>query len=214
MTETEAFILVGGLSRRFGSDKALADLGGESLLERTVKTVRTALTPQRVTLVAANEEQFSATLMMFGDLPFIFDLYQGRGPWGGLHAALAYSQAEWAFVIACDLPLVSADLLTRLAGFIRNDIDAVIPTQADGRLQPLCAFYCRKSCLAAVEDILSLDRPAPPLYTIAEEMETRIVQFGEINDLPGAENFFLNANRPEDIELAFKIASEALDIES
>lgn len=202
MTEVEAFILIGGNSIRFGSDKALAPFRGQPLLKRTAETIRTALSPKRITLVAASPEQFSMTLDLTEDLPFIFDLYTGRGAWGGLHAALAYAATPWIFVIACDLPLVTSDLLLRLADFISDDHDAVIPIQADGRLQPLCAFYRVKPCLALAEDVLSANRPTPPLQTIAERVNARTVKFDEISDIAGAKDILLNANTVSDIEKA------------
>ena len=210
MADLETFILIGGSSSRFGSHKSLAAFDGQPLLKRTATTIRTALSPKRITLVAASAEQFSTTLALHEDLPFIFDLYAERGAWGGLHAALAYAASEWIFVMACDLPLVTTDLLTRLAGFVGNDHDAVIPMQRDGRLQPLCAFYRVKPCLTLAEEVLSATRPTPPLQTIAERVRSRTVTFDEISDLTNAENIFLNANTVSDIETACDIVNKDL----
>jgi molybdopterin-guanine dinucleotide biosynthesis protein A len=73
--------------------------------------------------------------------PFIFDLHEGRGPLGGLQAALAYARTPWIFVLACDYPFVSGDLIRLLAGRVHDELGAVVPEQEDGRMQPLCGFY-------------------------------------------------------------------------
>jgi molybdopterin-guanine dinucleotide biosynthesis protein A len=193
----EAFILIGGRSTRFGSPKALLTLDGQPLLDRTADTIRAALPETRITLVTSGPEQF------FGlgtDLPFIFDIYEGRGPWGGLHAALAYARTEWILVLACDYPFISSDLLKRLAQYITPGLDAVVPIQPDEKIQPLCVFYRVKPCLKIVEGILERNRPTPPLRDIFESVTTRFVKFDELGDLPNAENLFQNINAPGDLD--------------
>jgi molybdopterin-guanine dinucleotide biosynthesis protein A len=193
----DSFILIGGRSTRFGSPKALLKLDGRLLLDRTADTIREALAETRITLVTSGPEQF---LGLGTDLPFIFDIYEGRGPWGGLHAALAYARTEWTLVLACDYPFISKGLLKRLVQYITTDLDAVVPIQPDGRVQPLCAFYRVKPCLKIVEDILERNRPAPPLRDISESVNTRLVKFEELSDLPNAANFFHNINTPGDLD--------------
>src|SRR6476659_6598378 len=105
----EAFILIGGRSSRLGTDKAFVELDGMTLAERAVANVQRGLSPQRITMVAGSSTQF-ATEAIIADVPFIFDLYEGRGPLGGLHSALAYARTPWIFVLACDYPFVSTAL--------------------------------------------------------------------------------------------------------
>lgn len=197
MMNIDSFILIGGRSTRFGSPKALLKLDGRPLLDRTADTIRAALAETRITLVTSGPEQF---LGLGTDLAFIFDIYEGRGPWGGLHAALAYARTEWIFVTACDYPRLEVDLLKYLAGLIDGTFDAIVPIQPDGRIQPLCAFYRVKPCLKIVEDILERNRPTPPLRDIFESVNTRFVKFEELSDLPNAENFFQNINTPGDLD--------------
>jgi len=195
----DSFILIGGNSSRFGSPKARIEIDGQPLLKRTAETIATALPGSKVTLVASSPEQF---LGLATDLPFIFDLHAGRGPWGGLHAALAYARTEWTFVTACDYPFLSVDLLKPMAGLINCTFDAIVPTQPDGRLQPLVAFYRTKPCLAVVEEFMANNRSTPPLRAIFDRINTRKVKFDEIAHLSNAENFFTNINTPADLESA------------
>lgn len=203
----DSFILIGGHSSRFGSPKALLNVDGQPLLDRTAETIANALPETRITLVASTPEQF---LGLGTNLPFIFDLHPDRGPMGGLHAALAYARTEWIFVTACDYPFISVDLLKYLAGLIDGTFDAVVPTQPDGRLQPLCAFYRTKPCLKAVEEFLTNNRPTPPLRAIFEHVRPRVVQFDEIAHLPNSKNFFLNINTPSNLNVALEIEDNEL----
>jgi molybdopterin-guanine dinucleotide biosynthesis protein A len=200
--DLEAFILVGGKSSRMGevaSDKALLKLDGVTLAERAANAIAAALSPKEIFFTARDEKQFAAKDLP-KDISLIYDRYKDRGAYSGLHAALSAAKTEWIFVLACDYPLVPVELLTFLAGFIDENIDAVAPVQPDGRVQPLCAFYRVEPCLKTVESFLSADEKLPPLRAVFEKVRTRFVKFEEISHLPGAENFFLNLNTPEDLK--------------
>ncbi len=201
----EAYILIGGRSSRLGRDKASVKFDGVSLAERTANTIERAISPSRTTLVAANEFQLLSLAGIELSLPFVFDLYEGRGPWAGLHAALANARSEWILVLACDLPLISVELLSLLSEMVADDLDAVVPVQPDGKVQPLCALYRVKSFLEIVERPLLTERPTPPLRAVFEEVRTRLVEFDEYKDLPGSDHFFLNMNSPADLQRATEI---------
>src|SRR4029079_4971645 len=204
MSEIDAYILIGGRSRRAGSDKALVDLGGRTLAQRSYETVSEALPDSPVTFVAANEAQFAIEAIIAGG-SFIFDLIPDRGPLGGLHAALSYTQKPWIFVTACDYPFVSAELIRLLSSRISNDFGAVIPEQADGMLHPLCAFYKTEAAQALVQQIIDRPRVPPPMHKIVEHIDPLIVPFDDIAGLPGTDRVFFNVNRTSDLDLAREI---------
>jgi molybdopterin-guanine dinucleotide biosynthesis protein A len=132
-------ILAGGRSRRYGTPKAFAEVGGVSLVERA----RRALEPStRAVILVGDDPRLGA----FG-LPLHPDVHPDIGPLAGLHTALraaAEAGTPGAFVLACDLPLVPSDLVRALvlrfaeAGGRR----AVLP-ESPGPLgvEPLCGCY-------------------------------------------------------------------------
>jgi molybdopterin-guanine dinucleotide biosynthesis protein A len=201
MTQFEAFILIGGRSSRLGTDKAFVRFGGMTLAERAVDVTRRALSPERVTMVAGSSTQFAIDALAI-DVPFIFDLYEDRGPLGGFHAALAYAQTPWIFVLACDYPFVSPEMIGFLAANIDDRFGAVVPEQKDGRMQPLCGFYNVAKARPIVEDILQRPRVSPPMHEIVTELDPRIVRFDEYEHLAGSEDLFVNINTSEDLENA------------
>ncbi|HEX6123968.1 MAG TPA: molybdenum cofactor guanylyltransferase [Pyrinomonadaceae bacterium] len=201
MPNSDAFILIGGRSSRLGVDKAFVEVGGRSLAKRAVDVVRSALPDTRITAVAGNETQFAIEAATLG-LPFIFDLYPDRGPIGGLHAALANTRNPWIFLIACDYPFVTPDLINLLASKVSNDARAVVPEQKDGRLQPLCGFYNVRMARPVVDEIIQRPRPSPPMHEIAMELRPRVVRFDEYSHLPESDDFFININTVEDLNRA------------
>jgi molybdopterin-guanine dinucleotide biosynthesis protein A len=201
MTQLEAFILIGGRSSRLGTDKAFVRFGGMTLAERAVDVTRRGLSLERVTMVAGSSTRFAIDALAT-NVPFIFDLYEDRGPLGGFHAALAYAQTAWIFVLACDYPFVSPEMIGLLAAKIDDRFGAVVPEQKDGRMQPLCAFYKVAKARPIVEDILQRPRVSPPMHEIVTELDPRIVKFDEYEHLAGSGDLFVNINTSEDLKNA------------
>ena len=201
MNNIEAFILIGGRSSRLGTDKAFVELGGRTLAQRAVEDVRRGLSPERITMVAGSSTQFAKEAIT-ADTPFIFDLLEGRGPIGGLHAALSYASTPWIFVLACDYPFVSSELIGLLADNVDDEYGAVVPEQDDGRLQPLCAFYKVETARAIVEEIIERPRVSPPMHEVVDLLNPLVVKFSKYGDLDGSEEFFVNINTVEDLERA------------
>jgi molybdopterin-guanine dinucleotide biosynthesis protein A len=186
----EAFILIGGRSSRFGTDKAFAEFEGETLAMKAAKTVEMAFPGIDARFVAASEGQFA----QHGEAllrTLVIDEKPGFGAWSALHAALFYSNAEWTLVLACDLPFVTADLLQTLAGEALNDVDAVVPRPPDGRLQPLCAIYRTKTVRNAVENAMQEGRRLRPLTSIFENVPTVIIDADP--------DVLRNVNTPDDL---------------
>jgi molybdopterin-guanine dinucleotide biosynthesis protein A len=185
MTQIEAFILVGGASSRMGSDKAHLLIAGKTFVERIATTLR-MVTP-KVSVVGGSFENLG--------VDSVKDVYPNWGALGGLHAALSACGSEWAAVLACDLPFVTADLLLRLAEH-RSGCDAVVPRQEDDRPQPLCALYRIDPCRAAAAELIQAGRRRP--LDLLESVNTCWVPFSELKDLDNSSQFFVNINTPED----------------
>jgi len=195
MFDVQGFILVGGASRRMGRDKALLDFGGQPMVERIAREL-SAIAPV-VSLVGARQIYPS-----FENVP---DVHQQWGALGGIHAALTAARADWAALVACDLPFVTNKLFERLATFVNDTTDAVVPIQADGRPQPVCALYRAVTCLPEIEKLVAAGEHTP--RALLATVHTRYVDFAELRDLPGAENFFFNVNTQEDLQKAQAILS-------
>lgn len=196
--DVDAFILIGGRSSRFGSDKAFTEFEGKMLAVRAAETVEKALSPKTLRFVAASDGQFGADLIFRLGRPVVADLKPGFGAWSGLHTALAYSSTEWTFVLACDLPLVSKGFISGIADLIDETVVAVIPRQPDGRLQPLCAFYRRRTVLSAIEKLIDTGSILPRLTEILQECEIKVFEDGT----PEArERFLTNVNTTADLPL-------------
>ena len=198
MLDVEGFILVGGASSRMGNDKSRLLIKGKT----TVELIAEALRPvtSNVSVVGSRGEATA------DGLPNIPDLHERWGPLGGIQAALHACKTEYCFVVACDLPFVTAELFQALLGRLSqpaHGTEAVVPVQSDGRPQPLCSIYKREPCLAATDLSISIGEHTP--RALLDKVGTRYVGFSELANLEGSEYFFTNLNRPEDYERAKEI---------
>lgn len=135
-------------------------------------------------------------------LPVIKDANPGIGPIEAIRAALASSRAPYIVLMGCDLPFVSADLLSFLIN-LREGYQAVVPVGRDLELEPLCAVYSTDA-LAAVDEMI--ERGDRKVRLLFERVRTRFVQFEEIRHLAGSALFFENINTPEEYRRAVEAA--------
>jgi len=200
----ETFILAGGKSNRMGKEKSLIQIDGEKLVERAVR-IATQAYPERIALVTGTKAKSLAP--HFTDLEVLDDISPELGAAGGILTALEDSLSDCVFVLACDLPFVTPELIDFLKDrFDRGDADAVVPVQADKFKQPLCAFYRKSTCSAPFRAQILRSDLSPSVRDLLDRVKTVYVDFEEYAALEGSSDFFLNINTPSDLEFARKLA--------
>lgn len=106
-----AFILAGGRSSRFGSDKALLPVNGLPLLQQLQQQLLAS--GHNVRIVADRRERYAAL-----GIECIPDELSGVGPLAGVIAAIRQRQesgAGWLLVLNCDLLIWNSQWFTELA---------------------------------------------------------------------------------------------------
>ena len=162
-------VLAGGQSSRFGSDKALAMLAGQTLIEQAVSAMTGWC--DAVIVVGRND----APAPTLPDWP-----HPGMGPLGGIAAALRHAQAKgYAGVLTCGVD--SANLPADLPALLG-------PAPACLADQPVIGIW-PVAAADAVADILAGDG-RHSLRALAERIGARMVR---IDALPA------NINTPDDL---------------
>ena len=152
-------LLVGGASARFGSPKALAVLGGETLAERCYRTLGEAF--GRV--VAVGKEGDALPL----PFPVQDDGTEERAAIVGVAASLRLADGDVCVVLPTDMPFVTAELLRSLAA-AAEDVDAAVVQTG-----PLPGAY-RRSALPVLERRIAAGELV--LRAALEELSTRVVE--------------------------------------
>jgi molybdopterin-guanine dinucleotide biosynthesis protein A len=193
-----AVVLAGGESRRFGSDKALAQFRGEPLLAHVLRGLsaagfaQLALAAKEPHRYAAVAEEIAYVAGRRHDRPvhieLLTDLRPAQTPLAGLEAGLRASRHELVFACAADMPFAAdAALIDALFAAIQGH-DAALPS-AGGSLQPLCGLWRRDPCLRAAEELLAGPRQVGP-RAILPLVRAVNLDWGDIRP-------FLDADTPE-----------------
>ena len=160
--EVTGVLLVGGASRRFGSPKALARFHGEVLGERA----HALLSETFEDVIVVGKEADGLRL----PFPVLDDGSEVRAPIVGLAAGLRAAESDLAVVLPTDMPLLSRELLVRLADGAQG-VDAAVPQTG-----PLPGAY-RKSALPVFERRIESGDLA--LYRALEELSVNVLELAE-----------------------------------
>ena len=193
----KGLVLLGGLSRRMGEDKADQSYHGQ---------------PQALwayqALQAVCGEVFLSTRPgqaydWLADQPVIRDSYHNVGPAAGLlSAADEHPGAAW-LLLACDMPLVDRETLSKLLAGRESNYDAVAYRHANGVPEPLCAVYEPVACQILKGRVKA--GQSPSLRALLLQLATRWLK-------PADDGLLVNANDPvRRAELAARIAQRHYD---
>ncbi|MFN2396535.1 MAG: molybdenum cofactor guanylyltransferase [Bacteroidales bacterium] len=186
VTNITGIILAGGKSSRFGSNKALFEYRGKTLVEHSIEI----LTPLcKSLLLSTNQPEKFA----FTGLQTIPDIYPDCGPVGGIHACLLQSNTEHNLVIGCDLPWLETSLfqflLQKSPGY-----QVVMPSH-NGFRETMASYY-HKSCTKTLEKALQEKR-----YKIFDAIASLKTCYPGIeNEVFYSEKLFSNINYRGDIQ--------------
>jgi len=192
VTELPAYILAGGESRRFGSDKARALLFGEPLILQVAQTL--ARRVRSITVVAERDDEYADL-----GLRTIGDREPGHGPVGGLARALADLDGDgWLLLVSCDLVGLEAAWLDALWQ-ARVDGAEVVAFRGE-RWQPFPALYHRSLLTRARERLARGPRSLWRLIAASEVVELPI---------PPGWSAVVQVNTPDDLAEVAALQSES-----
>jgi molybdopterin-guanine dinucleotide biosynthesis protein A len=189
-SDVTAFVLAGGKSSRMGSEKAFLRFGDETLLARALN----------VAGAVAGEVRIVGDAMKFAGFgQVVEDVYRGRGPLGGIHAALSNSTTELNLMLAVDLPFVRPKLLEYLLLRAQESHAMVTVTRAGRGFQPLCAAYRRGFVEVAERSLREGKNKIDPLFT---GIDACVLEEKELERTGFSAEMFRNLNTPEEFEKA------------
>lgn len=117
----DGYVLAGGRSSRFGSDKFVHVVEGRSMGERAIEAL-SGLTS--VTVVGPRRDAVEGVDWWTGPR-------EGEGPLGPLIDVLERAGSDVAVVLACDYPWVDRPLVERILAALVDDVDVALAD--DGR---------------------------------------------------------------------------------
>jgi molybdenum cofactor guanylyltransferase len=179
-------VLAGGRSSRMGSNKALLQFAGKTLLEHALDLLR----------------PYCDKLVISGD-PAVYsnpgvevwpDEIPGQAAMIGIYSCLRKSDSERSIILTCDMPLINPGLIEYL---LHQDAtrEVVFPVHDDGKWEPLCAVYS-KSLLNKMQ--AALEKKEYSLHRLIQQSNHLAVEIRNDHIFYSPE-LFLNVNTPQDM---------------
>ncbi len=195
-----AIILSGGKSIRMGTNKSFLKIGDKTVIERMRDLLQSMF--KDVILITNEPGDYK-----FLGLPIYEDVFRHRGPLAGIHSGLKHSKTNLNFIISCDLPLLTKEMINYLIEYKTNKLITV--AKADGFIQQLAGKYS-KECLSPAEKILKEVVNNENRNAVQKKRKCNVLS---LIDLIGAEiipaeslpfyneDLYFNMNRTEDYNL-------------
>ncbi|MFW9843969.1 MAG: molybdenum cofactor guanylyltransferase, partial [Candidatus Thorarchaeota archaeon] len=199
MKDITVAILAGGSSKRFGSDKALAEFRGKPLISHMLDIARRV---SSTVIVTVSDEKQENNIK-----PFIKDAKIVTDPEGepkcaltGAITAFEHTETTHVILLPVDAPLVEPELLKMLIRLSPGH-GAIVPSWPSGYIEPLHSVYHAEHAYALGLDVIEkglrkmsdlLDRIKHVLFVSTETLS----QFDPDLDT------FLNFNTPKELRAA------------
>jgi len=193
------YVLAGGASSRFGSDKSLARLGGETVLSRMCTLIEDVT--GRVSVVAAMNRYPELRTAI------VPDHWPGEGPLGGIITALldetdVDASPQWNMIVSCDMPFLTGEWLSYLAQrALASDADVVVARSEHG-LEPLCACW-RTAAVGKLQG--AFDEGMRKVADAMKRLRMEVLDETHWKRFDSAGRLFWNMNTPQDYEEAVRI---------
>ena len=201
--DVTGIILSGGKSSRMGENKALLKVGELTIIERVRNLMQSIFS--EVILITNDPADYK-----FLNIQIFEDVFNHKGPLAGIHSGLTHSSTENNFIISCDLPFITAEMIKYIVDYKTKKLITI--AKADGYIQQLAGKYS-KECAYEAEKILNKvlskkkednkkKNKSISALKLIEKIGAEIIS---IESLPFYdEKIFFNVNDAEDYKLLLK----------
>ena len=181
-------ILAGGKSSRMGRDKATLKICNKPLIQQVYEKAQHVF--RKILIVSSYHEQLPGI-----EAPIVKDIFPFRSSIVGIASALLSANTAYVFVLACDMPFVTAQSIEHVLKEVHGE-DIIIPRTRYG-FEALHAVYNR-SCLSIMLTRIGLQRlkvtDILPFFSVREVGEHPAFMNKELS-------VFTNINVEEDLSL-------------
>jgi molybdopterin-guanine dinucleotide biosynthesis protein A len=193
MHEINAVVLAGGMSKRFGQEKALLKFGEVTLLERIYLEIIDLTS--KCWVIGKKEEG----LNLHPDI-FVDDIVLDAGPMGGLYTGLKLSHKP-LFLTSCDMPFLKKEHIQYIIEQFDPQVPATIAVSESG-IEPLFGLY-QNDVLPIIEHLFASKEFA--MYHIFNHIEVKFVDFAKAGYM---KDLFFNINTLSDYKKALYLRNE------
>lgn len=182
-------VLAGGANKRFnGSTKAKIVIDGKTIISRIIDSLTDIF--DEIIIVTNTPEEYEE----FKKHKIITDVFDKKGPLGGIHAALKASSKDAIFVFAGDMPFLNKGLIIKQIEYYRNHKYDILIPMINENIEPLHGIY-DLSVNITLEEYLKADHNK----AVREFFKLVKVGYIQFEDSEETRKAFTNINSPSDI---------------
>lgn len=181
LQNTTGVLLMGGQSKRMGGQhKSQLYYQGQSFAHLALHTLDCL-----PTVISARTN----TPNLPGGYPVLFDFAQlNAGPIGAIYSVLCQCETEYIFVLSCDMPRMTQQVVRAILAQASPDAFGIIPAVSDN-IEPLCGLYSKKMLPCFAQAIQNKE------YSMRCVFARCPMQYPDFNHYADA---FFNVNHPFD----------------
>jgi len=186
-----------------GGNKSLLKIGDTTIIERVRDLMKSLFSD--VILITNDPADYK-----YLNIPIFEDIFKHKGPLAGIHSGLTHSSSSQNFIISCDLPFITPEMIKYLIDFKTEKLITI--AKAAGYIQQLAGMYS-KECVYEAEKILNDQLNAEAKGSIQKNKNISALKLIErvgaeiisAESLPFyKEEIFFNMNNVEDYKLLLK----------
>jgi molybdopterin-guanine dinucleotide biosynthesis protein A len=194
-------ILAGGTNSRVnGLNKTLFKVGTQTIFER-IYSVMNEIFNDLIVVTRIPEEFLDFDIMI------VPDVYPAHCSLNGIYSGLRYAINPQAFIVACDTPFISKELILYMCDTYQDSSDVYYP-QTDKGSEPLFAIYSKR-CLNCFKNHLQLGK-----YKITrclKGLKIKTIQESTLRKKDPDLLSFCNVNTAEDLAFANRKLEEMIN---
>lgn len=181
-----AAILAGGKNTRFnGINKAMLEYNGEKFLKKISDTLSDIF--DEIFIISNVPDELEKNI----NYPVFADKIKSCGPLSGIHAALFYSKKDFVFIVSCDMPFISKNIITKQIDYFSLFSGDVCIPKSKEYIEPLHAIYSKKILHKLENFLLNSDN-----FKIMNFLENSNVCYWNTYKIKNAKKSFININSP------------------
>ena len=183
----DCFVLAGGRSSRFGTNKSFASIGSRHMAAVVASNLQNA-SGSSVRLIGADVQTSSAVKLLS-----VFGSREGNGPLGAIVDALELSDCEFVAIAPNDTPFFAAECFTRLIDCLdasNNDVAVAVDTEDEMHVHWLLSVWRKATCLPLLRE----------QYLSGTRSVHEAVIGLQIGSVAYESALVRNVNRPEDLD--------------
>lgn len=127
-------ILAGGNSIRMTFPKEYIEIEEKYLIYNSIEALKNLF--DDIVVVSNNKDHYKDVKVRV-----VRDIFYKKGPMAGLHSGLCYSDTEFSFLTACDMPNMDEKFIRFLISKLDKDFDGLVCLSKGGKILPMNGIY-------------------------------------------------------------------------